>query len=456
MHSPDKTSGPSSLSFAELEQHTRAASSVTPLRSIAMLLVATAPPLGLRIPTMSRPVAVRNAFGSQGVLRSGDTITLSVGTSRGAIKLSESFWSPPFSIRGSAFGKRAGSLKMLADETPWFIPDDASGTTPKVRWLPPIDPKTEDTDPSSESSLVMPIFPVKASYLPYSNNVLNIYEPRYRKMYNDIIFSGARRFAMVRVDPETGRFAEIGVVFYLDDLKEVSEQTGDQLKYIGTHSVISRVQIKKVLNPKDGTSRETYLRAEVEEFNDVDETPLAAYTATKAEEEVESKLRKIIELQTKLRENPNLIMFIKAFPSTRLGPGTNSKTPGLWGTISGWQEFLKQRLAKLIENSNNDIDKQIDSYIQTNGMEGIKVNQKMAIDDLPPLLRKKIRGTQDRYLGEVEAMGGDPYNINFQILLQTYSYAERLEIFSGILDLEVKRLEARTALQAILSDKDSQ
>jgi len=112
----------------------------------------------------------------------------------------------------------------------------------------------------------MPIFPLGVTYLPYTTTVLNIFEPRYRQMFNDILMNGARRFAVVNVDSETGRFAEVGVIFYLDELKEVSEQTDDRVKYIGTHSVKGRVEIKQVLNPSAGATRETYMKAEVVEF----------------------------------------------------------------------------------------------------------------------------------------------------------------------------------------------
>ena len=112
----------------------------------------------------------------------------------------------------------------------------------------------------------MPLFPLGVTYLPFTQPTLNIFEPRYRSMYNDILFSGARRFMVCNVDQETGRMAEVGVIFYLDELKEVSEQTDDRVKYIGTHSVKGRVQIKKVLNPKDGATRETYMKAEVADF----------------------------------------------------------------------------------------------------------------------------------------------------------------------------------------------
>ena len=88
--------------------------------------------------------------------------------------------------------------------------------------------KATETEPivTKENEVVLPIFPLGSNvHLPYSEHVLNIFEPRYRAMYNDILFNGARHFMVTNVEPETGALAEVGVVFYLDELKEVSEQT---------------------------------------------------------------------------------------------------------------------------------------------------------------------------------------------------------------------------------------
>jgi len=57
----------------------------------------------------------------------------------------------------------------------------------------------------------MPLFPLGVTYLPYTNPVINIFEPRYRKMYNDILFSGARRIKVCKLDQDTGPQAETGV-----------------------------------------------------------------------------------------------------------------------------------------------------------------------------------------------------------------------------------------------------
>lgn len=82
-------------------------------------------------------------------------------------------------------------------------------------------------------------------------------------MYTDILMNGTKRFVVSMSHPnEQGRFAEIGVLFELEDLKEVSGMTNDQIKYICNHRVTGRVKLHKILNPSVWNSRETYLKVE--------------------------------------------------------------------------------------------------------------------------------------------------------------------------------------------------
>lgn len=82
-------------------------------------------------------------------------------------------------------------------------------------------------------------------------------------MYNDILMNGSKRFVVAMSHPEKeGTFAETGVIFYLDELKEVSEQTEDQIKYVCNHKVIGRVKLHRIINPEAWTTRETYLKVE--------------------------------------------------------------------------------------------------------------------------------------------------------------------------------------------------
>ena len=51
--------------------------------------------------------------------------------------------------------------------------------------------ETEESPTLAEGELVMPMFPLGSHvYLPDTEHVLNIFEPRYRSMYNEILFNG--------------------------------------------------------------------------------------------------------------------------------------------------------------------------------------------------------------------------------------------------------------------------
>ena len=314
-----------------------------------------------------------------------------------------------------------------------------------VRWLDPIDPNQGDMEPSSETATVMPIFPLGVTYLPYTTTVLNIFEPRYRQMFNDILMNGARRFAVLNVDSETGRFAEVGVIFYLDELKEVSEQTQDRVKYIGQHSVKGRVQLKKVLNPSVAATRETYLKAEVVELVDTD--------ADESTESEEAGLRELfsdlVDVQASLGEEPRFTEAAAA--AAEFGRGSGSEDKGLWGTVVLWQQFLEQRASVVGSKMQREIQKEVVSYLKNNEIDSGKVNSRgeMRMEDLPADLRQEIQTIQRRYREELEAMEADPYGLQFQALLQTNSHVERLAVFRHILDTERKRLAARQTLQSM-------
>ena len=121
---------------------------------------------------------------------------------------------------------------------------------PDIRWLAKLNPQQPDREPSgANGTMVLPLFPLGAvAYTPGSTQVLNIFEPRYRKMYSDILMSGGRRFVTTMVNSEdSDTLAEVGVVLYLEDLKEVSQQTNDAVKYVCSHKVLdSRVRRKHV------------------------------------------------------------------------------------------------------------------------------------------------------------------------------------------------------------------
>jgi len=99
-------------------------------------------------------------------------------------------------------------------------------------------------------------------------------------MYNDILLSGGRRFAVLTSHPNNGatefgdstegtKFGRYGVVFYLTDLNDVSDKSGDAVKYIVQHAVVGIVKVNEFVNPEAWESRETYLKAKVEVVEEV-------------------------------------------------------------------------------------------------------------------------------------------------------------------------------------------
>jgi Lon protease-like protein len=371
-----------------------------------------------------------------------------------------------------------------------------------IRWAPSIDPTAADVEPS-EGATVMPLFPLGVTYLPFTSQTLNIFEPRYRQMFNDILMNGARRFMVCNVDQETGRLAETGVIFYLDELKEVSEQTQDRVKFVGSHSVVGRVQLKKVLNPSAAASRETYLRAEVVELEDSD-----------ADAELEEKeqgclkmFKELVDTQSDIGEEPRFTEARAASPC-RSSPdppavpaplstppsvgsvscliddhppnttplphhpslpptqrvkgllnferGTSEDEKGVWGTALLWQQFLEQRMTVVANRMQKEIQQEVMAYLKTNSIDSDKVNSRgeMRLEDLPAPLIADIRNIQRRYREELEGSENDPTGLQFQALLQSRSHAERLDVFEHIVETEGKRLAARATLKAMFKSTD--
>jgi Lon protease-like protein len=246
-----------------------------------------------------------------------------------------------------------------------------------VQWLPSVENSERGNDDSNtalvrKDSEIMPLFPLGGIvYTPNSEHVLNIFEPRYRQMYTDILMNGSKRFVVAMSHPtEKGRFAEMGVLFELEDLKEVSEQTQDQVKYVCNHKVTGRVKMHRIINPEAWESRDTYLRVEgsitddsgkqdsnddddeeeeeeeeekKEPSNDVygvlSQSVQPVQGNPKEERALRTAFGDLIDIQHDLEED---VRFTKASVIS-LALKSGSGSDGLWQTIRLWQSFAEQR-----------------------------------------------------------------------------------------------------------------
>jgi hypothetical protein len=254
---------------------------------------------------------------------------------------------------------------------------------------------------SCQGNEILPLFPMGGFvYTPNTEHVLNIFEPRYRQMYTDILMNGSKRFVVVTSHPtEQGRFAKTGVLFELDDLKEVSEQTKDQVKYICKHKVTGRVIIHRVLNPEAWEKRETYLKIEgtirddsgksdsgniassqVEKAGAVYGAVMEAAT-TKEESDLIKTFKELVNLQHELEED---VRFTKAAANSlavKDGPGEN----GLWQTIRLWQSFVEQRLMARQSELQQEFQEKLKDFLKKE--KGLKNNE------LPRYAAEKLRVT---------------------------------------------------------------
>eukprot|EP00435_Cladocopium_sp_Y103_P033644 s2078_g8.t1 len=289
-----------------------------------------------------------------------------------------------------------------------------------IEWLEPLDPNVKELEPSGDDgTMVLPVFPLGGPFMPYSKQKLNIFEPRYRELYDHILLSGSRRFVVTSVDPRSPadlRLATAGVVFYLDDLQE--EMTQDQVKYVCDHTVIGRVRIKRVLNPSSWFDRSTYLRAETEAIEDSD----GEADCWKLEGEVMDFLRKLVPLYDELKKPCYRADVLNNMNSSR-------SENGLWSLSEMWIQLLQAHM----RSSQAGFERQMQEIVKPY----LKPDAVISIDDLPADARAQIEQLRGDYIEQVKS--AEISQLEFaQKMIQSDTHQGRLEYFKDILDEEYR------------------
>ena len=341
-----------------------------------------------------------------------------------------------------------------------------------ISWLPSISSSKSDTISGvRDGAEVLPFFPLGGIvYTPNSEHVLNIFEPRYRQMYTDILMNGSKRFVVAMSHPEKqGTFAEIGVIFYLDDLKEVSEETGDQIKYICNHRVTKRVKIHKILNPEAWESRETYLKVEgtiLDDEDEDDDTPdvqmdesiensdiyqqlVGSISSSKPFSPTEESLKKsfegLVNVQHELEEDVRFTRASVSSLAVRAGSGEN----GLWQTIRLWQSFIEQRLvARQNEMQMEFQEKLLDFLKKEKGLDENELPSAIGFNDLSPALQDEVQELQKRMAVELQPLVLEN-TLAIQKVLEMENHEARCNLLTYFIDAEKKRLDAKKQLQSM-------
>lgn len=340
------------------------------------------------------------------------------------------------SVRGALTPSTRISLRAAPEESDLLGFVEFEPEREPIRYLDPLDFKNPEEGAAEDGFQTIPCFPLGGSvYVPDTTQVLNIFEPRYRQMYSDILLSGGRRFVVPQIeqDDDGVRLAEVGVIFYLDDLREVSEQTNDQVKYVCQHSVIGRVRLRKVLNPKAFADRTTYLRVEAEDLidEDIDED-------LSLDEEATMKLTGDVDkLQGKIGNE------------VRIGEAALSKTnatrTGFWGLVTLWQDQVHGRARLCQQRFQRELQETIVTYLKKTNSE---IPPQVTLGELPEEVQKEVVALQDQFRDEIDPLV-KAQTEGVQELVQCDSHKNRLALFRSLLATDKKRLEAKIALKSI-------
>jgi len=335
-----------------------------------------------------------------------------------------------------------------------------------VSWLPSVDGAKGDNlpiDSAKEVSETLPLFPLGGFvYTPNTEHVLNIFEPRYRQMYTDILMNGSKRFCVVTSHPtEEGRFAKTGVLFELEDLKEVSEQTQDQIKYICNHKVTGRVTIKKIVNPEAWETRDTYLKAEATIHDDSgkDDEPkdepqaeniygaVVAAASTKEENALRIIFKKLVDLQHDLEED---VRFTKAAAST-LAVKDGPDQDGLWQTIRLWQSFVEQRLMSRQNELQQEFQEKLKEFLKKEkGLTEGQLPSAIGFGDLTPELQQELQELQKRMAMELQPLVLES-SLTMQKIIEAEDHTARCKLLKYFMQAETTRLSTKKSLMGLFS-----
>ena len=400
------------------------------------------------------------ATGSNGLLPAAMAFVPAKSTSRSPS--ATSFHTASFGLKDTHRKPRVTSLKLAVDDED---DDDDSGEPlskgiDSVSWLPSVLTSSSQVITSvKDGNEILPLFPLGGIvYTPNSQHVLNIFEPRYRQMYSDILMNGSKRFVVSMSHPtEQGRFAQTGVLFALEDLKEVSEQTGDAIKYICNHKVVGRVKLHRVINPEAWASRETYLKVEGTIFDDTQEPvqpasndvygAIASAAASKDEQALRSSFISLVTTQHELEED---IRFTKA-SSDRLAVKDGPGEDGLWQTIRLWQSYVDQRLVGRQNELQRDFQEKLQAFLRKEkGIKDEELPSMISFQDLSPQLQQEVKELQKRMAAELEPLVLES-TLTMQKILEADSHSERCKLVKFFIDAERKRLSAKKSLQGMFN-----
>jgi hypothetical protein len=306
----------------------------------------------------------------------------------------------------------------------------------------------DSAEPAEGEVEEMPLFPLGVAYVPGTVQSLNIFEARYKEMLNDMLLSGRRRFA-VCTDTKNGeseggdeRFARVAVEFAVKecDVRDGLAPDGSR-GYEVTCNVLRRVRVKSVRNPDAWASKRTYLRADVEPWEDLDEGRDCALLEDRARAALQAVLRRQPEDAPGLRES-----VLDDFTFDR---------DGFWKLVDLWQDFQSHKLCYQRAMANSEMVKMLMKYVEANRDAATQQDNeiKLEIDSLPPNIQYEVKQFQERTSEGIEEFRKRAL-FRIQELVQSRSHEERLRMLTETFEQEEMELAGQSALRNVFKELD--
>lgn len=291
---------------------------------------------------------------------------------------------------------------------------------------------------------VLPLLPREnVVLLPGSEHLLDMSEPRSRKLYSDLAASGKREFATTFAAAD-GSFAEVASVLQLDEPADSTKAAAQETLSISC-TVVWRLAINRVLMPRswmsdNGGSDDSYLKAELTEV------PERWAAASNGDDEAYSHILKslcadvleVVALQEAEQEDPRASFDGLRADAFARGPQGDAN---LWSLAAAWQSLAAARVQQSVNECDAASEAAVERYFAARPQERAASGSSGKIP-IPPALRDELKALQSSagraIMARIEAA-----TIPYQLLLQATDQADRARIIQAAVSVEKARLLAR-------------
>ena len=380
--------------------------------------------------------------------------------------------SPPARGRAKVVGRAGLALRGAGggEDSENVTFDDYDDDDLKIKYIgiceKGVEPSIEQQQ--NEDLCSLPIFPLGGiTYTPGKKHTLNIFEPRYRKMYDDILFSGGRRFVVLppspnnnnAVKPEEVSFGKYGCVLYLSNLNDVEDRSSGVFKYIVEHDVVGIVECQGFLNKSVWFDKSDYLKG-VFKTVEVDNGAEANAAANSDDDHYDDQyddqckeLEKTYNQLVSLQQSLNLPIRFTSQSTSNFSTGSGFGRDSVWTTINLFYKYREQVLLNAEQVMQSRIQSKLLDYINSSNSTSLQgPDGGITFDSLPTDLQSEIKTMQTTLTSSLSPQWNQ-LNNNMYYLIQNRGTL-RIRALKRMVTDEVHRINGEAVIKN-LGNKNS-